>query len=182
MIWLLTVPFIFFFTFRDLYMSGFPGLNGDSRNFLEWCFFVVGGCFVSCIISLAPVGVWTFIGYCFEYKSQRDKDYPLISLREKDGVSGKFYFLGAGAINDQQYYFWYIKKDGFVAGGKTVRCESVRIFEHPTPMMRTFKAVFKNKLVEKYGWIVGNTLVLDDNNYSPDFYIPAGSIKEGHQL
>jgi len=185
MIWILSIPFIIFFTFKDLIGSNFPPCyHCDGRGFLNWCFLIFVGCCISFIISLVPIGIATFIGSIPERNGIKDKEYPLVSLRERDGISGQFYFLGSGSINDVQYYFWYRRNSGGdISGGKTIRGPGVRIYEtdNSEAKMITFKTEYKNRNVSRWLWIIGID-GRDDEDWCPDFYIPKGSIKEGYQL
>jgi hypothetical protein len=165
-----------FFTFSNMIKSE------NLSTFLDWCFVLFVSCFISALISTVPFGISAFIGSRPQTKGIKDAEFPLVALREKDGVKGNFYFLGAGVINDQQYYFWYIKNsDGSISGGKTYRCPEVRIYEQDgVPKMVTYKYEYKNKWIKKYLWIIG--IDLRNNEYYEDFYIPKGSIKEGYNL
>lgn len=182
MIWFLSIPVIFYFTFSNLYYSGFPDFEPHARTFLEWAFLIFVGFFIGFLISLVPIGANEMIGSLFEKKGVLDKEYPLIALRQQDGISGNFYFLGSGSFEDRQYYFWYRKDGNAIVGGKTLRDQNVRIYEDSiNPRMVTFKEEFTSEWVKKYGWLIGD-VELKNNNFDPDFYIPTGSIKEGFQL
>ena len=181
MLWLAWIPVAAFFTFKDLYESGFPAIANEPRNFLEWCFLVIVGCVFTAILSLPAVGLAAWIGGSWNRYGTKDKTYPLVALRERDGVSGQFYFLGAGEFQDRQYYFWYRKDGDHISGGKTSRVSGVRIYEDDSdPRMITFRTEYRNPLVSQYGWIIGIDLREDD--WYPDFHIPPGSIKEGYSL
>jgi hypothetical protein len=183
MIWLLTMPVIWFFTFKNIcYDSNFPEFH-DERHFLGWVIAIFVSVSYSYIISLVPFGIAAVIGSLPERWGTADKKYPLVALREKDGGSGRFYFLGTGSIEDTQYYFWYRKnEDGSVSGGKTRRVPGVRIYEDTDePYMQTFKTKYKAAWVGKYLWLVGIDMRSDEVWY-PDFHIPAGSIQEGYVL
>lgn len=184
MIWYLFIPAIVFLTFKNLIASGFPDLEGQHpTTFLGWIFLIFVGLAISGIISLAPFGISCWIGSIPEVIGRPNPEFPLIALREKDGISGKFYFLGAGSINSTEYYFWYRKNsDGSISGGKTARQSGVRIWEDDDhPHMVTFHTEYANPLARKLLWIVG-TDMRDDEQWCPDFYIPKGSIKEGFLL
>jgi hypothetical protein len=179
MIWYLTIPFIVFFTFKNMIQSDFP--DGSHRNFLEWAFLLIVSTFFSALLSLIPFGVSCLIGSIPKVTGIADAPYPLIALREKDGTTGRF-FLGSGTINDSQYYFWYRRApDGSVRGGKTYREAGVRIWESDDPHMTTFHPEYKNVWAKKLLWLVGTDL-RDTETFCPDFYIPKGSIKEGFEL
>lgn len=183
MIWILTIPFIMYFTFADVIGSGFPGDEPHHRSFLEWAFCLFVCCFLSFLISLVPIAIAAFIGGLPRKEGRKSADYQLIALREKDGSKGRSYFLGAGFVNDVQYYFWYRKnKDGSISGGKTTREPGVRIrYTKEPPFMRVYKSEYVSALAQRYLWIVGLGAG-DDENFSPDFFIPEGSIKEGFSL
>lgn len=182
MIWYLPVPFIVFFTFKNMIQSDFPQANGSSRTFLEWALCLVVATLISGVLSLIMFGASCWIGSIPKVIGVADQEYPLVALREKDGQTGRF-FLGSGMIRDSQYYFWYRRNpDGSIRGGKTYREESVRIWQENTnPHMVTFRPEYKNSLAKKYMWLVG-TDMRDAENFYPDFYIPKGSIKEGFEL
>lgn len=183
MIWLLSIPTIIYFTFRNLCESSFPSLDAGSRNFLEWAFLIFVGCFFSALISLVPIGIASYIGSIPQVWGVPAEEYQLVSLHEKDGGHGKFYFLGAGTISDRQYYFWYAKRqDGAVVGGKTSRVPAVEVYESDgTPKMVIYRAEYKKDWPKKYLWLVGIDQ-RDKDDFYPTFYIPKGSIKEGFVL
>lgn len=188
MLWLLTIPVIGWFTFVDLINSHFPnsfcGPDYDPcrpLNFLEWCFLVAMGTFITAFISLVPILIAAFIGSLGTQRSTKDRDYPLVALRQQDGFAGRSFFLGSGYVGDRQYYFWYRQDGDHISGGKTYRQPSVRIYEgNYEPIMRTWKV--------KRGawhWLVGCLIGMDlrdDDEWLPDFYLPTGSIKEGYTL
>jgi hypothetical protein len=184
MIWLLLIPIIIWLTFREMIASDFPFLDDDGghRTFLEWCFTIAVACFLSGLISMVPLSIGMILGAMPDRIGKFDREYPLVALREKDGVAGQFYFLGAGSINDVQYYFWYRKDGDHISGGKTIRAPGVRIYQDDTPpRMVTFKTEYVSSIWDQIGWLV----MLDvrgDENWYPDFHIPPGSIKEGFQL
>jgi hypothetical protein len=184
MIWILTMPVIWFFAFKNIcYDSNFPEFGHEPRNFLGWAIALLVGVVVSFLLSLIPVWIATFIGGMPERIGKPAKRYPLVALREKDGAAGRFFFLGAGSLEDVQYYFWYRKNDdGSVSGGKTERESGVRIYEDTdAPYMQTFKAEYKAPSVARYLWLVGMDM-RSEEDWFPDFHIPAGSIKEGYVL
>ena len=90
MIFLIFIPIIVYFTFAQLISSGFPGLPGDYRGFLGWTFLVFAGCSLTAIISLIPLGAALVVGSLPERVPQKDRDYPLVALRQKDGIKGSF--------------------------------------------------------------------------------------------
>ncbi len=182
MIWYLTVPLIFFFTFKNLIQGDWLDISGR-WTFLAAVFTIFAGCLISLLISAIPFGLSCWIGSMPNRVGKPNSPFPLIALREKDGIQGRSYFLGAGFINDTQYYFWYRRStDGSISGGKTVRQPEVRIYEEDSqPRMVTFHTEYTNPLAEKWLWVVG-TDVRDDEDWCPDFYIPKGSIKEGFSL
>lgn len=151
-------------------------------TFLGWCGVLFFICLVSSLISLVPLGLAALIGSLPGLVGEKDEEFPLISLKEKDGVAGRFYFLGSGCINDQQYYFWYCRNpDGSIFGGKTVRVPGVEIYEcRDMPRRITFKTEYKNKWLGKYLWLIG--IDLRNTEWCERFYIPKGSIKEGYNL
>jgi hypothetical protein len=186
MIWVLPIPAIIYLTFQNMITSDFPGLSMDGhqihRNFLEWAFCLAVSAFFSGLISMVPLGIGMIAGSLPERVGRFDRDYPLVALREKDGVTGQFYFLGAGSINDTQYYFWYRKDGGHISGGKTVRESGVRIYQDDTPpRMVTFKTEYVSPIWDQIGWLIMLD-VRDPGGWCPDFHIPPGSIKEGFQL
>ncbi len=183
MIWYLIVPFIVYFTFSNLIRGNWLLMQGQSRmNFLEWCFTIFVGCFLSLLISSVPIGLSCLIGSIPKTIGVANIPSPLITLHLKDGIEGRF-FLGSGYVGDAQYYFWYRKNaDGSISGGKTRRNPGVRIYEDESqPRIVTFHTEYSNSIWNKLLWIVG-TDMRDDEDWCPEFYIPKGSIKEGFSL
>jgi hypothetical protein len=154
----------------------------SNAGFLEWVFTVFAGCFIAFLISLVPLGIAYGIGAIPKRKGVMCEEFELISLKEKDGITGRF-FLGTGFIEGIEYYFWYRKNEnGSISGGKTQRQEGVEIYEKDeTPKMITFETDYTNKYVKYFIWIIG----IDrrgDVSWCPRFIIPKGSIKEGYTL
>lgn len=183
MIWYLAVLIFGWFAWGDLVHSGFPGFDADApRNFLEWCFMVFVWLFGCAPIGLVATGIATFVGGLMPRHSVKSDSYPLIALREKDGSNGNF-FLGSGTLNSAEYYFWYRRaKGGEIQGGKTYRSPSVRIYQGDyAPKMDTWKCEYSIPGCWVWVWLIGID-VRSDITYSPDFYIPEGSIMEGYSL
>jgi len=180
MIWLLTIPVIFYLTFTEMLQS-YPFNRGDN-GFLEWCMLVFMTCLIGCLISLVPIGIAALIGSIPKIHGAIDKKFPLVALKEKDGFEGHSYFLGIGYIQDTQYYFWYRRNEnGSISGGKTKRTSGVEIYEEEgTPTMITFTSEYKNPL-SKYIVLIGLDL-RDDEQWCDRFIIPKGSIKENYSL
>src|SRR5258708_24065611 len=141
MIFMLTIPVIFYLTFRELIQSDFPMISsGQGRSFLEWCFTLAVAFFISLLISLVPIGICALIGSMPEREGISDMKYPLVALRQHDGLKGKCYFLGICSVGDIQYYLWYRRQQGAVVGGKTVRQPGVSLYEQEgESYMETFK-------------------------------------------
>jgi hypothetical protein len=191
MIWLLPIPFVLFFTFKNLIDGDWLMIDREFEHFWQWPFLAIAftifvGLFISALISGALIGVGCAIGSMPERVGIEDKTYDLVTLRERDGVNGQFYFLGAGSIHDVQYYFWYRRNaDGTIAGGKTVRAPGVRIHEiadGSAPRMMTFRTVYSNAIFNSVLWQLLALDPRDEADWFPDFYIPKGSIKEGYAL
>jgi len=184
MIWFLTIPVIFFLTFKNVIESDLMWINGASNgDFLEWVSAIFVALLLSCLISLVPVGIALLIGSIPKTKGVTLKEYDLMSLFEKDGISGRF-FLGIGSIDGIEYYFWYRRnKDNSISGGKTERSEDVQIYEtDKKPKMITYQTDYKNKYVKYFIWLIGVDKRGSTNCWNPDFCIPKGSIKEGYSL
>lgn len=186
MIWYLALPPMWILALYDIYKSGFPGFHeGYSRNFLEWCFMLFVWVSISLILSLIMWGISSALGTIPEREGKADKKYPLIALREKDGMVGQF-FLGSGYVGSTEYYFWYRKnEDGSVSGGRDQRCPGVRIYEDAAAdgaYMQTFKTHYKNQFFDSLFWFFIAIDMRDSTGWSSDFHIPLGSIKSGYIL
>lgn len=182
MIWLLMIPAIVILTFRSLIISDFPGMDGEDRGFLSWVVVLFLGCLISGVISLVPLGLGSWIGSIPARQGIEDHRYPLVALREKDGVSGRF-FLGSGLIESQEYYFWYRRNpDASVSGGKTLRQPCVTIYEdNAVPTMVTFKTAYTDKNTENWLRFVGLDM-RESEHWCEVFHIPPGSIAAGYSL
>lgn len=193
MFWFLSIPIVGFFVFKNLIEFNWLMLGGHGSEapslteypFLAFVFTVFVGCFATGLVSLAPIGLACFVGSLPERSGVVDASYPLVTLREKSGISGTFYFLGAGSIRDVQYYFWYRRNiDGSISGGRTYREKGVRIYEikdDSVPRMVTFKTKNQSSGLGVIWWLL-TIDPRDDVDWCPDFYIPVGSIKEGYEL
>lgn len=184
MLWYLVMAVVVLLTFREtIRMEIFDPLNGGDRGFLGWVGCIAIATFFSGIISLVPMGAGVFIGGLPARIGVPDQTYPLVALREKDGFAGQSYFLGIGHIDSEEYYFWYRKNpDGSVSGGRTLRDECSRIYEQPAaPSMTTFKTAYKNPSVSAWIWIIGID-TREDEDWCPDFSVPAGTIQQGYVL
>lgn len=176
MIWFIGIVLIIFFTFRSDF------LRDNLDDFLDWAVYIMVSSIIAFLISLVPLGLWLFIGSIPERVGVKAAEFELIALKDRDGFSGRFYFLGMGTLNDEQYYFWYRKnKDGSISGGKTPRHPEVLINElddiGAKPIMVTYKTVYTNKLVQKYIWLIGYDRSGQEESW-PRFIIPKGSIKQ----
>jgi hypothetical protein len=182
MLWVLTIPVIWYLTFREMIISGFPDPESSHRGFLSWVFCLFVSAFISVLISLVPLGIAAFIGSLPKRHGIESHRFELVALREKDGVNGRF-FLATGSLESTEYYFWYRKdKDGSIRGGKTRRASGVRIWQDAqTPCMVEFETKYERKHVEQWLWIVGLDM-RDGEDWCPAFHIPPNSIKEGYQL
>jgi len=184
MIWLLTIPAIVYFTFSELIAACFPdyACHGTTRGFLGWCFLVFVGCFISALISAVPILIGGAIGAIPERRGYKDSEFPLVALRERDGVAGHF-FLGTGFIGSEQYYFWYRKNDdGAISGGKTYREPGVTIYEDDSnPRMTTYTTKYVSDFARQYLWLIGIDM-RGGTDWCPTFHIPKGSVKEGYSL
>jgi hypothetical protein len=188
MLWFLTVPVIGFFVFKNLIEGDWLMLDGG-RDFWQWPFLgivftIFFGCFITAFISAFPLGFAAYLGSLPEVIGVQDTEYPLVALREKDGMSGNF-FLGSGTIRDVQYYFWYRRNsNGSISGGKTYREPGVEIRETEdgsTPKMVTFKTQYVSPNIAGVLWWVALDM-RDETSWCPRFYIPKGSVKEGYTL
>ena len=182
MLWCIFIPIILYLTYKNLAADTFMWDTPATRSFLTWCGFVFWTCFTSALISTVPIGLAIYIGSLPAYYGIIDQEYELITLREKDGFSGRSYFLGVGYIHDTQYYFWYRKDpQGYISGGKTLRNSCVELYETTdTPKMVTFKTVYVSPSVAKWWWLVG--IDVRGPKWCDRFFIPKGSIKEDFTL
>lgn len=180
MIWLLTIPIIYYLTFTEL-MQGIIFAHSD-KGFLDWVTLIFFSFFFGSLISLVPFGISALIGTIPKIHGVVDKKYPLIAIKEKDGFTGQLYFLGIGYIKDTQYYFWYRKNEnGSISGGKTERTSGVEIYEkEESPTMITFRSEYKNPFA-KYIWLIGIDLRCK-KQWCDRFIIPKGSVKENYSL
>jgi hypothetical protein len=152
-------------------------------NFIEWAGTIFVALLLSCLISSVPFLIAGFIGSLPNRHGVISKKYDLVALRERDGIEGKFYFLGTGMIKSTEYYFWYRKDEsGAISGGKTERWEGIKIFEEDSPpQMIEFETEYLIKYLENWLWIIGIDF-RSDVDWCPRFTIPKGSIKEGYSL
>lgn len=195
MIWLVTIPLVVFFTFKNmiegnwLMLHAHGNWDGPAPPFYQWPFLAViftifVGLFISAFVSVFILAIPMIIGSQPKMVGVVDIDYPLMTLREREGMSGTF-FLGSGHIEDRQYYFWYRKNaDGSISGGKTLREPCVKIRDTKdgeAPFMRTYRTQYANPTLASW-WYLVTLDVRGDTGWCESFFIPPGSIKEGYSL
>lgn len=183
MIWFVALLVCVVLAARDLYEADWPTLGGE-RNFLDWCIYLATVAFVGALLAIPIIGFGCIIGSQQPRIGNLEHTYPLVALRQQDGFSGHSYFLGAGEIEDRQYYFWYRRNaDGTVSGGKTVRdpCSSITLDASAAPAMSTYQTAYLRPEVS-WVWNLFGIDARSNADWCPAFTIPPGSIKEGFSL
>ncbi len=117
--------------------------------------------------AFVGIGIAKSIGDHFPICEVPIKEVKLVSLSASDASSGSF-FLGTGAVNDHQYYFFFQRVgSGFAlekldAGGVTIYEQN-----RTDGRLVTMRARFKNP--EAWHWAIPNK-----NPISYAFYVPNG--------
>lgn len=177
MIWLTPIPFIFWLFVRRFYDPVLP-----PEDFMAWVGLLIAVGMHAALWSAPLVIVGAVLGSNVPRWGLSDKRYPLVSLKQRDGVEGVF-FLGTGMLGSSQYYFWYRRDGDAIRGGKTDRCPGVRIYEEDgDPFMQTYKTAYRWKWARRWLWLVAIDIRADDKEWCEDFHIPPGSVQEGFQL
>ena len=125
---------------------------------------------------------WFLIGIAFAFliglampKHWEPKTTELVSLRDDSGVSGRF-FLGTGAINENQYYVFYKKIGSGFQQGKVEVSDNVTIFEEEREDGEVKLYIYQ--FVNPSSWLWS----LDYEEKKWEFFIPKGSIKRNFVL
>lgn len=123
-----------------------------------------GGIFLAFLIGITAPKEWVIVEIA-----------KLASLRDDEGVSGRF-FLGSGSIGTTQYYFFYKEVElGYRPGKVAAEYDNVLITEKERPDGEL--AVYKYRPIGFWKWIA-----LNEELTKFEFSIPTGTLKRGFVL
>lgn len=180
MLLLLCIPIIFYKTFRDVDADVLVWGKRTERTFFDWCELICVGSIFATLFSSLPVLFSLILGMIPEIHGVKDRAYELVSLREGNGIDGRFY-LGSGTIRGRPYYSWYRKEGEAIVGGVTEREPCVKVYEaHDMPRMVTYKTAYVNPYSARWHWLIG--IDLRDPQWCAKFFLPKNSIREGFVL
>ena len=185
-IFALLMCWIFFNIYKQENISGFK----------EWAEYFVVCLFVTAIAGVLYLFVLMIVTVAFEPGvSYRDavKETNIYSLRNDSGISGSF-FLGSGAIDSYEYYYFYQdhKNSGAMIRGQ-VRARNTPIYEdnNQTPTLKTYMTVIDD--VNRF-WAMPHYLFVDEKDYigwtkglsgginGHDLIVPEGTIIQEFRL
>jgi len=79
--------------------------------------FIILSCLGSVMLSIAAMVIFPIVSYNYPPIEKRRIDHKveIYSLRNTENLQGQFFFLGGGYIDQQEYYYMFIKdeKGGF---------------------------------------------------------------------
>lgn len=169
-------PISFGITFVLLAFGDFYGNKyGISKSFMDYAIETMLFTMLILLVTAIGTGLGFLIGFLFPKKRVHLWDVELVSLRNSDGVHGRF-FLGTGSIGSTEYYFYYDKVgDGF-RPGKIEVDNNVTVFEQERNdgLLKVYETRFTNSLL----WIFG----LTSSERSFEIIIPNGSLKQNFVL
>jgi hypothetical protein len=174
MIWFFIVPVAAFFIFKELWFGEWAMTDG-AIEFIGS--FVFGGVFTLFVAGLCA-GAAVLIGLAFDTHSVEISRSKLVSIRDKDGISGTF-FLGTGQIGSDQYYFYYEQRqDGGFRPGKVKSNDGVRVYEEARQDAELVTFTWElNK-----SWAKWVALPINRGGYVYDFHVPQGTIRTGFTM
>jgi hypothetical protein len=172
MIWLLPMPIVIFFIFKNLWFDDDPG------EFLDWFITGLFGCVFSGLAFGLLCGGAILTGLAFSTHPEETSHSTLEAIRDKDGITGTF-FLGSGVIKGDQYYFYYERmQDGGFRPGKVYAGSGVRVYEEDRTDAEL--VTFKWELNASWAWLVA--FPVNTGGYSYDFHVPKGTIRTGYTM
>lgn len=147
----------------------------------HWYGWVLGGIFqiVVSVIAAALVGGMAYgCGTLFPVTSYKAATVSLTTIRDKDGVEGRF-FLGTGTIESKPYYFYYRKnRDGSVSPGKISYDSNVRVYQEKRDDAQFVRWASKSK----WNWVWLIAAPPSEDWYGVDFHVPEGTVKSGYSM
>lgn len=173
MIWMLGIPVVLFFVAKQLF--GDPFMREGFVDYTLLCCLTV---MMTGLGSIPLFGIAFGLGALFETHPEVVNNYTLVSIRDKDGVTGQF-FLGSGMIQSEQYYFYYFKNaDGSVTPGRVRAGQGVRVYEEDRTTAELVE--FHWELNKSWAWTVA--FPVHDDGWSWKFYVPKGTVRTGYTM
>jgi hypothetical protein len=173
MIWMLAALVGVFFIFHDMLFGRYP-----PREVLDWMMLTMAAACFSIVPLGVGAGIAAIIGLAFKTKPIVVSRKTLITIRDKDGVSGRF-FLGSGMVEGDQYYFYYAKNDdGSVSPGRVRADGRVRVYEEDREDAQLVN--WEWELVAPWAYLVAFPVTGD--KWSCDFHVPKGTVRTGFTM
>ncbi|XBW80065.1 hypothetical protein ABRD05_16115 [Bacillus velezensis] len=130
---------------------------------------------VAAIVTLFCVGVIGF--YPFDDHAVLEEKVSVYSIKDNINVGGKF-VLGSGIIDDTQYFYFVIEKEGFKSVHK-VKAETSRVKEgnYKTPYLKKYHYEYTNKFVR---FMFGKSPPFKESSY--DFFLPEHTVTQEYKV
>lgn len=173
MIWIIPAIVGIYYVFKEFWFGTLAPHGG-----FDWMMMTLAGCLFSIFPILACIGCAAFVGVWFEthpVEASRDK---LVSIRDKDGVTGQF-FLGSGMIQSEQYYFFYkTNSDGSVTPDRVRAGQGVRVYEEDRTDAEL--VTYEWQLNKEWAYLVGMPVNTSGRTYK--FHVPKGTVRTGFTM
>ncbi|UBM47643.1 hypothetical protein [Bacillus velezensis] len=120
--------------------------------------------FVAAVVVLIVAGLIA-VFFPFDNHAVLEEKVSVYSIKDNINVSGKF-VLGSGIIDDTQYLYFVIEKEGFKSVHK-VKAETSRVKEgnYKTPYVKKYRYEYTNKFVR---FMFGESPPFKDSSYDLD--------------
>ncbi|MDY7904119.1 hypothetical protein [Bacillus sp. AG1] len=132
--------------------------------------------FVAAVVVLIVAGLIA-VFFPFDNHAVLEEKVSVYSIKDNINVSGKF-VLGSGIIDDTQYLYFAIEKEGFKSVHK-VKAETSRVKEgnYKTPYVKKYRYEYTNKFVR---FMFGESPPFKDSSY--DFFLPEHTVTQEYKV
>lgn len=132
--------------------------------------------FVAAVVVLIVAGLIA-VFFPFDNHAVLEEKVSVYSIKDNINVSGKF-VLGSGIIDDTQYLYFVIEKEGFKSVHK-VKAETSRVKEgnYKTPYVKKYRYEYTNKFVR---FMFGESPPFKDSSY--DFFLPEHTVTQEYKV
>ncbi|MEH2977914.1 hypothetical protein [Bacillus amyloliquefaciens] len=141
----------------------------------ELIFSIICG-FVAAVVVLIFAGLIA-VFFPFDDHAVLEEKVNVYSIKDNINISGKF-VMGSGVIDDTQYFYFVIEKEGFKSVHK-VKAETSRVKEgdYKTPYMKKYRYEYTNKFVRL---MFGESPPFKER--SSDFFLPEHTVTQEYNV
>ena len=156
---------------------GFMSIKNISYGGMKFADYVMAVfiALISAIIGLMiGAALALFLGYFFDSNFHQTDRIPLVSMRDEQSISGRF-FLGSGTIRNQRQYQFFKKLNDGGYRSSDVLAENAVVYEDAK--LEGYLIVKSKSFDNKRVYLIG---MVNKDIY--EFHIPKESIKRGFAL